>query len=85
MHAVLVFDQAGVDGGRERRVVQGDGQVLPPGLAGFLPRRADVITGGLQAKVGGFVVVALVVGDQLDLGVKRQGAQGDVDPFFRTT
>src|SRR5256885_13109717 len=37
--------------------------------------RADVVAGGLQAKVRGLLVVALVVGHQLDLDVERQGAK----------
>jgi len=60
VRAVLAFNQAGVDRRRKRRVVQGHGQVVSPGLAGFLPRRTDVVTGGLQAEVRA-VIFPLVV------------------------
>ena len=75
MRAVLAFDQAGIDRRRERRIVDGHRQVIPPGLAGFLPRRADLMTGRLEMEVGGVLGVALVVGNQLDLDVQGQGAE----------
>src|SRR3546814_8829929 len=71
----LVLDQAGIDRRRERRIVEGHGHVRPFGLADFLPRRADVVARRLHAEVGGVLVVALVVGNQLDLDVERQGAK----------
>ncbi len=41
--AVLGFDQAGVDRGRETRIVQLDGEVFPAALAGgFLPGRTEL-------------------------------------------
>ena len=67
VRAVLSFDQAGIDRGRERRIVEGHGDVLPPGLAGLLPRRADVVAGGLQAEVRGLLVVPLSLGTSLTL------------------
>ena len=82
VRAVLAFDQAGIDRGRERRIVEGHGDVLPPGLAGLLPRRADVVAGGLQAEVRGLLVVPLVVGHQLDLDVERQGAKRAGEAVF---
>lgn len=54
VRAVLAFDQAGVDSCRERRIVEGHGQVFPLDLAGLLPRHADVVTGRLKAEVGAF-------------------------------
>ncbi len=75
MRAVLAFDQAGIDRRRERRIVDGHRQVIPPGLAGFLPRRAEVVAGRLQAEVRGAFVLALVVGNQLGLDVEGQGAE----------
>src|SRR3546814_16787410 len=54
--------------------LEGHGLVFPPGLAGLVPRRADVVAGGLEAEVRGVLAVALVVGNQLDLDVERQGA-----------
>src|SRR3546814_2154486 len=51
--AVLAFDEAGIDRCRERRIVEGHGDVSPPGFAGLLPRRADVVAGRLKAEVGG--------------------------------
>ena len=82
VRAVLAFDQAGIDRRRERRIVEGHGQVSPPGLAGLLPCRADVVAGGLEAEVGGVLAVALVVGNQLDLDVERQGAQRAGEAVF---
>src|SRR5260370_326642 len=82
VRAVLSFDQAGIDRGRERRIVEGHGDVLPPGLAGLLPRRADVVAGGLQAEVRGLLVVPLVVGHQLDLDFERQGAKRAGEAVF---
>lgn len=82
VRAVLALDQAGIDRCRERRIVEGHGQVIPPGFAGLPPRRADVVACRLQAEVGGVLVVALVVGNQLDLDVERQGAQRSGETFF---
>ena len=82
MRAVLVLDQAGIDGRRERRIVDGYGQILPPGLAGLLPRRADLMTGRLEMEVGGVIAVALVVGNQLDLDVEGQGAERAGEAVF---
>lgn len=45
--------------------------MIPAGLADLLPRRADVMTGGLNAGVQGLLAVPLVFGTQLDLGVER--------------
>lgn len=73
VRTILAFDQAGIDRSRERRIVERHGQVFAPGLAGLLPRRADVVTSGLQAEVRGILAAALVVGNQLD--VERQGAK----------
>src|SRR3546814_15578516 len=70
--AVLAFDEAGIDRCRERRIVEGHGDVSPPGFAGLLPRRADVVAGRLKAEVGGAFVLALVIGNQLDLDVEGQ-------------
>lgn len=67
MRAVFAFDQAGVDRGRERWIVEGHGDVLPPGLAGLLPRCADVVAGGLQAEVGAFSLSPLSLGTSLTL------------------
>src|SRR3546814_12786626 len=74
-YTTLFRSQAGIDRRRERRIVEGHGHVRPFGLADFLPRRADVVARRLHAEVGGVLVVALVVGNQLDLDVERQGAQ----------
>src|SRR5690606_35313625 len=82
VRTVLVLDQPGIDRCRERRIVEGHGQVVPPGLAGLLPRRADVVAGGLEAEVGGVLAAALVVGNQLDLDVERQGAQRAGEAVF---
>ena len=82
VRTVLVLDQAGIDRRRERRIVEGHGQVVAPGLAGLLPRRADVVAGGLNAEVRGFLVVPLVVGNQLDLDVERQGAKRAGEAVF---
>ena len=82
VRAVLVFDQAGIDRSRERRIVEGHGQVLAAGLAGLLPCRADVVACGLEAEVGGVLAAALVVGNQLDLDVERQGAQRAGEAVF---
>lgn len=73
MRTVLVFDQTGIDGGREGGIVQGHGHIWESGLAGLLPRCDDVVAGRLQATVRGVFVVALVVRHQLDLDVERQG------------
>src|SRR3546814_12941648 len=53
VRAILAFDQAGIDRSRKRRIVEGHGLVFPPGLAGLVPRRADVVAGGLAADVRG--------------------------------
>lgn len=82
VRAVLVLDQAGIDRRRERRVVDGYGQVFPPGLAGLLPRCADFVASRLQVEVGGVLGVALVVGNQLDLDVERQGAKRAGEAVF---
>ena len=82
VRAVLVLDQAGIDRRRERRIVDGNRQVIPPGLAGFLPRRADVVAGGLEAEVGGVLAAALVFGNQLDLDVEGQGAERAGEAVF---
>ena len=82
VRAVLAFNQAGIDRSRERRVIEGHGQVVPPGLAGLLPRRADIVAGGLNAEVRGFLAVPLVVGNQLDLDVERQGAKRAGEAVF---
>src|SRR3546814_5805098 len=52
------------------------------GLAGLVPRRADVVAGGLEAEVRGVLAVALVVGNQLDLDVERQGANRAGEAVF---
>lgn len=76
VRAVLALDETRIDSGRERRVVQAHRQVGPSGLAGLPPCRADVVAARrLDAEVGGVLAVALVVGDELDLDVERQGAQ----------
>src|SRR5574338_75106 len=82
VRAVLAFDQAGIDRSLERRIVEGYGFVFLPGLAGLVPRRADVVAGGLEAEVGGVFAAALVVGNQLDLDVERQGAQRAGEAVF---
>lgn len=82
VRAVLAFDQAGIDRRRERRIVEGHGLVFPPSLAGLVPCRADVVAGGLEAEVGGVLAAALVVGNQLDLDVERQGAQRAGEAVF---
>src|SRR3546814_10968673 len=51
VRAILAFDQAGIDRSRKRRIVEGHGLVFPPGLAGTVPLRADVVAGGLEAEV----------------------------------
>src|SRR5690606_8905217 len=61
---------------------KGHGQVLPPGLAGLLPCRADVVAGRLEAEVGGVLAAALVVGNQLDLDVERQDAKRAGEAVF---
>lgn len=75
MRAVLALDEPGIDRGRKRRIVEGHGQVLPSGFAGFLPGRANVIACRLHAEVRGAFVVALVVGNEFDLDVQGQGAE----------
>src|SRR5690606_29842739 len=82
VRTVLVLDQPGIDRCRERRIVEGHGQVVPPSLAGLLPRRADVVAGGLEAEIGGVLAAALVVGNQLDLDVERQGAKRAGEAVF---
>lgn len=70
MRAVLIFDQATVNRGRERRIVQRHREVRPFVLAGFAPRRAQVIAiAGLDAEVGR-ACAGPVVGDELDLDVQ---------------
>lgn len=71
MCAVLAFDQAGIDRCQERRIVQGHGHLGESGLAGLLPRCADVVASRLQAVVGSGLVVDL----DLDLDVQGQGAE----------
>src|SRR5260221_14207886 len=72
--AGLALDHAGIDGRRERRVIQRHRQIRPVRLADLLPRRADlVVAAGLDAVVRS-VLAFLVVGDELDLDVERQGA-----------
>ena len=76
VRTVLVLDHTGIDGRRKRRIVEGYGHVGPSGFAGLLPCRADVVASRLKAEVGGAFVVALVVGNQLDVegqGAKRAG------------
>ena len=80
--AVLAFDQAGIDRCRERRIVKGHGHIRASGLTGLLPRCADVVASRLQAVVGCAFVVTLVVGNQLDLDVERQGAELAGEAFF---
>src|SRR3990167_6222004 len=76
VRAVFLLDQAGVDGRRERGVVQRHREVGAFGLAELLPGGADVVAGaGLDAVVGG-VLAALVVAHELDLDVERQGPNG---------
>lgn len=82
MRTVLVLDQTGIDGRRERRIVEGYGHVGPSGFAGLLPCRADVVAGRLKAEVGGAFVVALVVGNQLGLDVEGQGAKRAGEAVF---
>lgn len=81
VRAVFAFDQAGIDCCREQRIVEGHGQVFPPGLAGLLPCRADVVAGRLEAEVRR-VLAALVVGSQLDLDVACQGAKRAGETVF---
>ncbi len=73
MRSVLGFNQSGVDGRRERRIIQGRRKVGPVRLADFLPRRTDLVIAGDDAVVRG-VLALLVVGNDLDLDVERQGA-----------
>ena len=82
VHAVLVLDQTGIDRRRERRIVQGHRHIGASGLAGFLPCRAYVVPSRLQAVVGCALVVTLVVGNQLDLDVERQGAKRAGEAVF---
>src|SRR5699024_3470763 len=76
------LNQASVNRCWKRRVVESYGQVLSPGLAGLLPRCADVVSGCLEAKVGGVLAAALVVGNQLDLDVERQGTERAGEAVF---
>ena len=83
MRAVLAFDQAGIDWRRERRIVNAHGLVIPPGLAGFLPRRAEVVAArlaelpGVQTAeyvTGPYDVVVRVGADNLD-DLRANGVQ----------
>lgn len=74
VRAVFFLDQAGIDGRRERGIVQCHRQVRPFRLADFLPGRANVVAARcLDAVVGG-VFAAFVAGDDFDLDVEGQGA-----------
>ena len=71
--AVLGFDQAGVDRGREARIVQLDAEIFALRLAGdFLPGRAELGGSGEDAKVGTALAVALG-GGKLGIDVEGQG------------
>ena len=70
MRAVLGFNQSGIDGRRERRIIQGRRQVRPVRLADFLPRRTDLVVASDDAVVWG-VLALLVVGNDFDLDVTR--------------
>ena len=71
--AVLDFDQAGVDRGREARIVQLDGEVFAAAVAGdLLPGRAELGRAGEDAKVRAALAFALR-GDELGLDVEGQG------------
>jgi hypothetical protein len=72
VRAALVFDQAGIDRGRERRIIEGHGHIGRFGPADFLPCRADIVARRLHAEIGGALVVALVVGN---LDIECQDAQ----------
>lgn len=61
VRSVVVPDQAGINRCRERRIVDGQRQIIPPDLAGFLQNRAEVVAGYLKAEVRGALVLALVV------------------------
>ncbi len=82
VRAVFAFNQAGIDRRGKRWIVEGHGEVIAPGHAGFPPRRADVVAGGLDAEVRGFLIVPSVVGNQLDLDVERQGAKRAGEAVF---
>lgn len=73
MRAVYALDEPGIDRGRKRRIVEGHGQILSSGFAGFLPGRANVLACRLHVEVRGAFVVALVVGNEFD--VQGQGTE----------
>lgn len=82
VRTVIAFDQAGIDRCRERGIVHGHGYRGASGIADFPPPRADVVSSRLKAKVGGVLGVALVVENQLDLDVERQGAERAGEAVF---
>ncbi len=72
VRAVVFLDQAGVDGRRERGIVQCYRQVRPFRLADFLPGRANVVAARRLDAIVGSVFATFVAGDKLDFDVKGQ-------------
>jgi hypothetical protein len=78
--AAFVLDEAGVDRGREARIIQLDREIFAAGFAGgLLPGRAELGGAGEDPIVGAALAFAFG-GDELGLDVEGQGLDraGDV-------
>jgi hypothetical protein len=70
----LGHDQARVDRRRKARVIELDREVLPAGIRGLLPGRANLGGAGEDAVVGGVVLLLLGRGEA-GLGVDGEDAE----------